>query len=40
LAHPVDYSAGNFAEGSVVVDMYRRYNTFYDKIKVVHYGRK
>jgi len=40
LAHPVDYSAGNFAEGSVVVDMYRKYNTFYDKIKVVHYGRK
>ena len=40
LAHPVDYSAVNFAEGSVIVDMYRKYNTFYDKIKVIHYGVK
>ena len=40
LAHPVDYSDANFTAGSVVVDMYRKYNTFYDKIKVVHYGRK
>jgi UDPglucose 6-dehydrogenase len=39
LAHPVDYSDANFTAGSVVVDMYRKYNTFYDKIKVVHYGR-
>jgi UDPglucose 6-dehydrogenase len=38
LAHPVDYSSVNFAEGSVIVDMYRKYQTHWDKIKVVHYG--
>ena len=38
LAHPVDYSSVNFAEGSVIVDMYRKYQTHWDKIKVIHYG--
>ena len=38
LAHPVDYSSVNFAEGSVIVDMYRKYKTHWDKIKVIHYG--
>ena len=38
LAHPVDYSSVNFAEGPVIVDMYRKYQTHWDKIKVIHYG--
>ena len=38
LAHPVDYSSVNFAAGSVIVDMYRKYQTHWDKIKVIHYG--
>lgn len=38
LAHDRDHSADHFNEGSVIIDMYRRYSTDREDLRVIWYG--